>query len=884
MMKKFLVAMVALLICLSLAQAQNRSGSGAQAPAIRASQVDTRLFFPQVDRTMTYPASGPRLPKNPRPVLDLGLPAPFEGYTGTPGNIGNYEHPVVARKFPGISFSTYLVADPHLAVGNNHVVMVVNGRWAIFDKNTGSTVFEQSLDAFFSATNTFDPKVLYDRQSNRWVIIALTFSNPTSTIEFAISDDSDPNGIWKRYSINAVQTLDGASCGIDYPGFGYNKDAYVVSGDMFTIGSSSYSYKGVQWVIIPKSGVLSGNPLNPSRLLRETTPGTDLKAASFQVAETNSATESTIYSAGTTPRSDGFVQIYTLGNLTGTPTITSQLVDIPPYVAPLIRARSNTKTLDALDGRIINLYFRDNKLYFSHTINNVYPLICRWYELAVNSSGVASMSQTGDIGAGTDDAHMMSVAKSDDGRLGMVYSRSGPSTARAADIMFTSRLDTDPVGTVAVPTMLLSSNATFTEPMRWGDYCATAIDPSNGIAFWVVHLTIVPNDKWQTHFFKIDFAAALSNVSIAASTVEGGLSTTGTVTLNGEAPPGGRVVNLSDGGNVYIGVPASVTVQAGSRTADFTVTTSGTTTNQTATISATQGAVTRTATLTVIPIALPSTLSLNPTSVAGGNSSTATITLDRNAPAGGVSLTISDNSTLANAPATVKVSSGNNSATFMVNTSPTSTTVGATITVRRGAISRSQTLTIAPPKIADFQIAGASIQGGSSTTATVTLNGPAPANTTINITDNTVVTVVPTTATVTTGNTQVSFNITTIAVATNHVSTVLVSLNGVGKTDTLTVLPPVLNSITISVASIQGGLTTNGALNMSSPAPAAGLSVDCSSSNPGVVVVPATVLIGWNQTTQTFVIKTKAVSSTTSVTVSATFRSITRTRNLTVTP
>jgi hypothetical protein len=379
-------------------------------------------------------------------------------------------------------------------------------------------------------------------------------------------------------------------------------------------------------------------------------------------------------------------------------------------------------------------------------------------------------------------------------------------------------------------------------------------------------------------------SGGLDSVVINDTVVEGGLSTFGTVNLSAAAPSGGTTVNLSDGGNVFVGVPANVLVPGNSTQGNFNITTSSTTSNQSATITATLAAATRTATMTVIPIALPSTLMLNPTSVVGGQLTNATVTLDRNAPTAGTVITVSDNSASATSPASVTVAGGSNSATFQVTTVPVNSTVGATVTVSRGTITRAQTLTIAPPKIADFQIVGASIQGGNSTTGTVTLNGQAPSARTINIVDNTVATTVPATVIIPTGATQATFSITTIAVSSNQVSTVLVSLNGVGKTDTLTVLPPVLNSITINVTSIKGGLNAVGTLNMSSPAPAAGLPVTCSSNNTAAATVPATVVVSPAAVTKTFTITTKVVTSSTLVTISATRASITRTRGLTVTP
>src|SRR5262249_51708292 len=67
---------------------------------------------------------------------------------------------------------------------------------------------------------------------------------------------------------------------------------------------------------------------------------------------------------------------------------------------------------------------------------------------------------------------------------------------------------------------------------------------------------------------------ALSSLSLAPSTVTGGDTSVGTVTLAGAAPAGGVLVALSSTNTSAATVPASVTVPAGATSATFTVSTS----------------------------------------------------------------------------------------------------------------------------------------------------------------------------------------------------------------------------------------------------------------------------------------------------------------------
>jgi hypothetical protein len=89
----------------------------------------------------------------------------------------------------------------------------------------------------------------------------------------------------------------------------------------------------------------------------------------------------------------------------------------------------------------------------------------------------------------------------------------------------------------------------------------------------------------------------LSSISLSASSVVGGDSVTGTVTLTAAAPPGGAVVLLSSGDPVT--VPASVTVPGGASSATFTIATRAVGGTISGTISASYGGASVSAALTV---------------------------------------------------------------------------------------------------------------------------------------------------------------------------------------------------------------------------------------------------------------------------------------------
>jgi hypothetical protein len=197
-------------------------------------------------------------------------------------------------------------------------------------------------------------------------------------------------------------------------------------------------------------------------------------------------------------------------------------------------------------------------------------------------------------------------------------------------------------------------------------------------------------------------ASSVTSFFLDPFEVTGGNASIGTVVLNGMAPSGGAVVTLVSSNSTVASMPASVTVPAGSDRVSFSVQTSAVATSTTVTLNANFGGWAATS-LIVSPASAPVTLTsltLNPTSVAGGSTSTGTVSLSAAAPAGGTVVTLSSNIAAASVPASVAVPAGATSATFTIGTTAVSASTTATITGTLNGTSQSASLTInstAPP-------------------------------------------------------------------------------------------------------------------------------------------------------------------------------------------
>jgi hypothetical protein len=194
-------------------------------------------------------------------------------------------------------------------------------------------------------------------------------------------------------------------------------------------------------------------------------------------------------------------------------------------------------------------------------------------------------------------------------------------------------------------------------------------------------------------------SVSLSSVSVNPTSVTGGNSSTGTVTLSGAAPAGGAIVALSTSNTTAARVPSSVTVAAGATSVAFTVSTSAAAASTTVTISAAYAGLAKTTSLTVTPAPPPpatlSSLSLNPTSVVGGTqSSTGTVKLSGAAPAGGARVTLSSSNGAASVPSSVFIPAGATSATFTVNTSIVLVSTSAAISALYNGTTRTASISV----------------------------------------------------------------------------------------------------------------------------------------------------------------------------------------------
>ena len=842
---------------------------------IRASNIDTRSFFPAID-TRPIPLQTP--PENP-----VRKPLPGGEKSNLPvGAIDKLSATVnPGAQFAGMTMNGWYPPDADIAVGPSHIVEVVNSSFAIYTK-TGTKQLEQTFQTLFNgvavSTTLFDPKIIYDRFNDRYVMVVLekSTSPQISKVLVAISDDGDPNGTWHRYRLEGTLNVGGVDCWLDYPGFGYNQDGYVISGNMF--GFADNAWRTTASIVLPSAALLSGGAAN-------TTTFQDNQIITIQYAEMLGETTSVLYGIGSYNNNNH--KMVAIRNITATPTMVTRLQAVAAWVDPPATAASTSgQTVDGGDGRLYGAAWRGGQLVTSHAVGINSRVAVRWYDIATNgwpTSGTnPAVTQSGNIADSMRDYTYGMVTRNGAGDIGITFSHL--SATNAGSVMVAGRVPTDPAGTVGAPSTLSTSagnNYTF---YRWGDYFGIDADPSDDGLFWVVGMTIGTNNQWRTHIdsFRLATTLGITSVTLNPSSLAGGASSTGTVTLTGPAPVGGSVVTLASN-NAAATLPATVTVAQGASSATFTITTTAVASAVSPIITATMGASSKTATLTVNPPAL-STLVASAANVIGGKQVRLTANLGSVSPTGGSVVALTSTDTIAlPVPVSISIAAGATSGDTLITTGVVAADTSVTATATLGSVSKTAVVVVKAAALSSLVPGKTVMTGGLTVSVRVQLDGAAPTGgTTVTLSSaNTAIISLPPQAMVPAGATSVNVDALSSAVATDTDVAITATLGTVSKSVTLTVVAPVAASVTVSPTSVLGGASSTGTVTLSGPAPTGGRVVDLA-SNLASATVPASVTVVAGATTATFTVTTTPITTNAIATLSATNNGVTVTTSLTV--
>jgi len=531
------------------------------------------------------------------------------------GSPGIYAAQTFGTSFTGATLSGtnptgYFPPDSMGAVGPTQYVVVVNGRIVTFNKTTGVAdgVLNATTNTLFNlvrnGSSTSDPRIRYDRLSQRWFIVIINVSTP-NRILIAVTNTSDitPSTVFTLFYI-PIDTLSPAissTCLADYPTLGIDALALYIGTNNFC-GSPSQTFHSTDGYVVRKSDLLAGTlTVTVFRAL-----GTGSVAGPYTPQGVDNydpgATEGYFIAVDTI--SFGTLMLRRVSDPGGTPAISANIAiatplttSFPIEVDHLGRSGNpNSTKLDALDDRLFAAHIRNGRLWTAHNIgvDNTGNASgtrtrngSRWYEMSgIASPGTPAFEQVGTVytasGSNTTDQvsyWIPSIMVSGQGHAAMGFSSAG--TNARANAASTGRLASDTPGTMQAPADYTASSTAYNPNdnnaaigvRRWGDYSYTSLDPNDDMTMWTIQEFCDTTDSYGVRVVKLIAPPPATPVSASPPSVANNQSGVA-MTITGTSTSGSGFFDPGSGfaNRIAASVTGGVTVNSVTYTSPTSIT------------------------------------------------------------------------------------------------------------------------------------------------------------------------------------------------------------------------------------------------------------------------------------------------------------------------
>ena len=414
----------------------------------------------------------------------------------------------IGTNFTGsnIGQSGFIPPDTMGAVGPNHIVELINGRYAAYDR-TGAFQEGSSLDQFWvnagvnpAGNFSFDPRIVYDQHSERWFATAVDNAGGANNYLVGVSNSSDPTAGWNAFQIDSdFNNSDWA----DFPMLGLNRDNVVISANMFPLGGGS---SNVGFIVMDKNDLMSGT-LNVTTFEDISSGDTGFSVQPVFDLDNNSGPLNLLSSfnkpAGLLKASSidmsmlmtggGFISVTSRG---GPPDI-----DQPGPKADIEGGSSR------FSGNVIqqNIGRTNDSLWAVHSVDVNGRAAIEWYEIDAVTDTVIQSGLIDDPSLGL---NYPSIAVNDLGDVVIGFSGGDPNTFMST--YFVAGQTVDGITTFGSITLSMAGVADYERldsigRNRWGDYSATVLDPNDPRSFWTFQLFASDTDQWSIQVTQIVF-------------------------------------------------------------------------------------------------------------------------------------------------------------------------------------------------------------------------------------------------------------------------------------------------------------------------------------------------------------------------------------------
>lgn len=423
--------------------------------------------------------------------------------------------------------------DPALAVGPDHVIVVFNTGYIIYDKEGNALTQQLAPNNIFGVNGCCDLTASYDHIADRWVLSLLG-----NGAYVAVSSSGNPlTSEWYVYQYSSVA---------DYQKLSVWSDGYYMT-DNTTGNNRIYAFE--------RSKMLTGDPA--AKILAFPLPG--IVTSGFYSPQFFTLSDTNAPAPGNVPVvymqddawggvNEDHLKLWNLTvdwNTTSNSTISSPL-EIPtqPFIGVFdggsfsnLPQPNGGATIDALQATIMNqAQFKKFGTHNSAVFNFVVDVDAssgkqagiRWFELRQAGDGQPwSIYQEGTY-TSPDGKHAWhaSLIMDVQGNIGMGYSGMGGTNNQFVSSYYTGRKANDPLNTMTIAEELIAAGNANIPGFRYGDYSKIDIDPKDYKTMWYINEYMNNGRKDVVGVFKIaaDFSNDVGVISI--DTPESGALTT----------------------------------------------------------------------------------------------------------------------------------------------------------------------------------------------------------------------------------------------------------------------------------------------------------------------------------------------------------------------
>jgi len=300
--------------------------------------------------------------------------------------------------------------DNTMAISNQGLIVTANNDGVEYYNENGTMTFFTFWPGFFndpSLTSTiYDPKVLYDSGSDRFILVVLHGTNSsTSRVLVCFSQTNNPNDGWWVYTLSGNPLNN--NCWFDYPKIGISNNDLFVSGNLF---NNNDSFNQAVVYQISKAPGLQGNNI---QFITWNNFSSNPFAA-FTMVPVSYGHQGNygpgIYLVSSNSGGGSVIRLWDITNdLGANPQITTSPVTVPAY-APAANAQQqgSQDELDNGDCRIQSGFFLDGIIHYVFHCN----VGQNWNGINYNRLNVSTLAnQTNRFGQiGTSDFSYPAVA------------------------------------------------------------------------------------------------------------------------------------------------------------------------------------------------------------------------------------------------------------------------------------------------------------------------------------------------------------------------------------------------------------------------------------------------------------------------------------------